>query len=122
MRIGDPTLFSVGKEESCISSRTKTPQGRMMCPWGQECCPILNMKFGREKLDRDTKDTLRRAHLQTGIHVDEDPRETMAREQDQLDELHERVEEKKRLLLKNEDQNDERKEKRPETRTKIRPL
>ena len=66
-----------------------------MCPWGKECCPILNMEVGREKLTPDAKEALRKEHLQTGIHIDEDPRETIAREQDRINDLHEKVEERR---------------------------
>ena len=73
---GDPALYSAGRQKFCIHAGTKTPQGRMMCPWTQRCCPILWMSLGENGTTVAEREALKYAHIQTAIHVDENARET----------------------------------------------
>ena len=93
-RMGDPELFSAGKEECRLHPVTRTPQGRIMCPWMQESCPILKMQLGDNLWTKDEKEALKLAHWQTAIHEDENIRETWSREQSKADEIHGKVSER----------------------------
>ena len=66
-----------------------------MCPWTQKGFPILSMELGKNGLSPEEREELKRAHIQTAIHVDEDARETLAREQHKMNELYEQMKKKR---------------------------
>lgn len=78
----------------------------MMCPWTQRCCPILLMSLGETDTTLAERETLKYAHIQTAIHVDENARETLAREPSRMDELYGKITEKKKEMKEMSNIND----------------